>query len=530
MEDCTKSAKRDVRELRLADPSKSPAESLAAKTEGGGKTLGKMEKIEDDIRRTKLKEIVRMKEELQQKLLSLSENAELLQKSVSASFPQSVKKDKDYYKLSKEDRRKLKEEFEAKRQEAMEFVKKKQTEKKERHKREKAILRQEEDKKRASEEARAKEAKVREVELLASRREDALKNMQELKQRREEETKKRQEQEEKHQPQEVYLYQKYEERYKKMVELPLLEARKQFLAEKRNVLKPISNKELDERAQKYEEIMTAREDERREEIRKKREIEDELAEKQKQFRTTISEKIHERDAKQKEELEKRNDVRKTLKLKMDSYANSLKETCPVVPSDCKANELKQLVEHLKQPTRQPRDVRKLYVPSALHTKKGRRSSSTAEREGKAESKSMDKRAADEKSRQPKSGESKSVARGGKIKLEEAVSKEMMEAAKKKREQQMDYLTSIRLQREAKYGASKPDKFNWQADIKSERIGDREKRERVERKARMIEEQAKKKEQLYYQSGGPDKNVEMGQYVSDMFIDAIKAKLAILDHM
>ena len=53
-------------------------------------------------------------------------------------------------------------------------------------------------------------------------------------------------------------------------------------------------------------------------------------------------------------------------------------------------------------------------------------------------------------------------------------------------------------------------------------------EQIKIKAHMLEEQAKMKEKLLQFNGGTEKNPELGEDVSNMLIDAIKAKLTILE--
>lgn len=50
------------------------------------------------------------------------------------------------------------------------------------------------------------------------------------------------------------------------------------------------------------------------------------------------------------------------------------------------------------------------------------------------------------------------------------------------------------------------------------------------KAKKLEEKAKRKEQLILLNGGPEKNSQLGDDVSNMLIDAIRAKLTILDNI
>jgi hypothetical protein len=55
-------------------------------------------------------------------------------------------------------------------------------------------------------------------------------------------------------------------------------------------------------------------------------------------------------------------------------------------------------------------------------------------------------------------------------------------------------------------------------------------ENIKIKAQMLEEQAKMKEKYLKHSGGAEKNPELGEDVSNMMIDAIKAKLTILENI
>jgi hypothetical protein len=53
-------------------------------------------------------------------------------------------------------------------------------------------------------------------------------------------------------------------------------------------------------------------------------------------------------------------------------------------------------------------------------------------------------------------------------------------------------------------------------------------ENIKIKAQMLEDQARMKEKLLQHNGGAERNPELGEDVSNMLIDAIKAKLTILD--
>ena len=55
-------------------------------------------------------------------------------------------------------------------------------------------------------------------------------------------------------------------------------------------------------------------------------------------------------------------------------------------------------------------------------------------------------------------------------------------------------------------------------------------EQIKIKANILEEQAKMKEKFLHLNGGSEKNPELGENVSNMLIDAIKAKLTILENI
>ena len=55
-------------------------------------------------------------------------------------------------------------------------------------------------------------------------------------------------------------------------------------------------------------------------------------------------------------------------------------------------------------------------------------------------------------------------------------------------------------------------------------------EQIKLKAQMLEHQAKMKEKFLHLNGGAQKNPEIGENVSNMIIDAIKAKLTILENI
>jgi len=53
---------------------------------------------------------------------------------------------------------------------------------------------------------------------------------------------------------------------------------------------------------------------------------------------------------------------------------------------------------------------------------------------------------------------------------------------------------------------------------------------VKLQAKVMEEKAKMKEMQMNLNGGAANNLELGEEVSEMYIDALKAKLSILNHL
>lgn len=490
--------------------------------------LRKSIKIEEDIRKSKLRDVKRMKEELEQKLLTLNENVTYL-----AGTPRA-KKEKETA-MTKEDKQKLKVDLEQKQKEAEDFILKLKQEKKERKKKEKEREKEVREKQKKDADELNKKLKEREDEMLKKRKDDTLKVYQQLKQKREEEHKKTEEHLTKTSlpPRDEYLYKKLEDKYNKEVLMPALEDKKRELAKKRNLFKPVSKEEIDDHIRKHEILMAQKEEERQKEVIARKKQEENVMETIKKFKTPAQERVSLEEGKVKDELEKKKDERKLRREKMENYANLIKDICPVKVSESKAAELKKQVEQLRHPVRQSRDIRKEYELANLNKrslKEGAGSHSADKlRKEQTETNMSSPRLIDKgsealpKARHNTSDKSKLALKSAILQQEQ----QKMEQAKAKK---LDYLSELRKKREENYGASKSIKYNWSSDLKNEQLNPSEKYNRLVGKANMIEEQAKMKEKLLLAKGGTEKNPEMGEYVSDMFIDAIKAKLAILENL
>lgn len=499
------------------------AAALPSTIPAPGENVRGSQKLEDEIRKSKLREVKRMKEQLEQKLVTLSQNEEFLAGSPLAVS--SIGKDPATSKpeMSREERR---EEDEQKQKEAAELVKRLKEEEKARKKREEERQRTIEEQLRLDEE-RSKKQKEETEEMQRRKKDEAKQRYQQLRQKREEEHRRFQTLKATSVPREnECLHKKLEEQFQKQVMLPILEEKKQELAKKRNMFKPINREELEEHKRKYMLIAGEKEEQRKEEARKMRKQEERLLNAINKFQTPALERTSEAEQKAREEREQRQNERKVLHEKMEKYASLIKETTRVTVSDEKATELKAKIARLKQPVRQTRDTRKLYEVSSVMKRESLSvaHSASAEQLGAEE--------ASGKMKNQASGPEQQKKRFKKVKtaLKMATAKDAVVVMQPEKRPPLDYLGELRRKRAENYNASKSIRYNWKNDLKNKKMTTAEKYSMLVDKANMIEQDAKMNEKLLNVKGGSGKNPEMGEYVSDMFIDAIKAKLAVLEQL
>jgi len=71
---------------------------------------------------------------------------------------------------------------------------------------------------------------------------------------------------------------------------------------------------------------------------------------------------------------------------------------------------------------------------------------------------------------------------------------------------------------------------WEKMLSNNKYSLLENVEQIKMKAQLLEEQAKMKEKLLHYKGGTQKSPEIGKSLSNILIDAIQAKLAILENI
>ena len=147
------------------------------------------------------------------------------------------------------------------------------------------------------------------------------------------------------------LYKEWELKFKETVEEEPVRERKRILEQIKRFKKPISREEFEEHAKQYEDIR-----EKHGEIRVK-EREHQIEELEQNFdadkyRTKTYQEVALYDLHQKEERESREEMKRLLIEKKDSYAKYVREMHVPVKSRKKEEELEELVKRLKHPVKE----------------------------------------------------------------------------------------------------------------------------------------------------------------------------------
>jgi len=400
-----------------------------------------------------------------------------------------------------------KEDIEEKRKKAAEFIMKIKTEKQDRKKKEEERKKQIENKLMKENEEYSNLFRKKQEEMMNRRKEESLKVYEQIKKKKEEEKKKLEETKPKvpRMSEEQYLYKKLEQRYNTEVLMPMLEEKKKELAQKRNKYKSIGKEEIEEHMRMHDFLKVQKETERLNELKTRRENSQEV---QKIIRQIEKEK------KQKENDEKKKLEINERKMKMENYAKLIRETHSVRPSDAKIAELQKKIAKLKHPVRQQRDIRKDYNISAIRNIPPKIPSS-----GNLPKPTLPGLQVNQEiisfSSEPSTSR-KHRERNGPFLKKIAVRRDPKPP--------VNYLQEFRIRREQNNEIIKPPIFNWHSELNNDLLNSNEKYSRLMEKARLIDEQARRKELLLNVKG----EFDLENNVSDRLIDSIKAKLAILE--
>lgn len=300
------------------------------------------------------------------------------------------------------------------------------------------------------------------------------------------------------------LYKKIEKEFEKNYVIPELEKRKKELAEKRNFVKPIDRSELDEHAQKYEEI-------RKQEMAKRQmKYNDSSDYDPSVYKTKFLDSVLDYDSQNKAQEAKKNEEIAELQKKKKNYAKLVLETHKPRVSKRKKMEMDLIKQNLQNPTAFER-IKKRMVSSSqnkITPYKNLKPSST-----------IDDRDNLSSVRKPKYKD-----------FDWREKNRFMEVPKPPKEfKKIDYLTDMRTKKNNKDETRSENRgyHNWDEEL-SKYEGD-DKIYHMKEKARMLEQEALKKEQLMKVHQGGDNTADRNQ-VNDMIIDSIKAKIALLDNI
>ena len=409
------------------------------------------------------------------------------------------------------------EEFTKKKEEATAFIKKIQKDKTVWKKNEAKRLNSIAEKRRKEIEEKEDEIAQKEFEVKKKRREESEKLFQKLKQKREEEKKifdERFSSRLRNNPSN-YLYKKLEEKYNTEILMPSLEKKKQELAEHRNIYKPMNWVEIKEHEREHHRIIMRHSEEKAQEFAELKAKELSLAKLKKQVKNEISTRCELQDIKEKEERALKEKQKVELKDKMKKYSDLVKDITVIKASPKKAAELKSIISRLKHPVREARDTRKLYDLSIINNRANR----------------IQKPVLTSVNRSQINGNYFKIvsSRGRTNPIDDGSSKSPSQTDSSKKSLKFDYLAEQRRKRERNpILISKS--INWEKDLNNPSLGMEQKCNLVIGKASQIEREARIKEDLLRARGGADKNPGLESNITDMFIEAIKAKLAVLENV
>jgi hypothetical protein len=440
------------------------------------RTFTKLEKIEEDIRISKLRQIDKQKEELQQRLVTLNKNAEALHNNSLGKFSML----RPSYSLNKLSYEKSLAEQKQKERLAKAFIiriRKKQLARKEKLK---LILIKEQELLHKKEEQRIKQAKEEEMRLRAERLSRLLKNSELNRKRSKEEKEKRREQQRTFQFPSVYLCDKLEEKYQTKVVLPKLQEEKLVKEQRHEVYKPLSKEDFIIHQENIRKYKIKHEEEKKLELQEKKIKALKFKATLKKYNSTIRMRIKRMEEQKLVNNNKKVQERRNLRAKMLSYSNITKQKHPITISKEKIKELKLLIEQQKHPVKQKRNVKDLYVPIKLSREYRHKST------------------------------------------DHKVSKEVLDNSLKHNKK--DYLAEARLKRKSLLTTLKVYNCNLSMDV-----NDKESTlEKIESRIKQIELQARLNEKVLNIKSKED--IDANEYLSDIFIHTIKAKIAILESM
>ncbi len=311
-----------------------------------------------------------------------------------------------------------------------------------------------------------------------------------------------------HVPRKEYLYQKMTQQYEQEVEMPELEKRKREIAEKRNVYKPIRLVEIAEFQKKHDEqMMQSATERKKEQLRRLQEQFRYNQKVDKELKSVFTEEVIKKDSAVREKIKEEEDQVKERHQRMKSYAKMVKESHQPTVSSAKALELKKQVEQLKH---QPRKPHKTALTPA-----GRNNSLNPSQTPLLNLKTRVPQNVKKVPTKRNSQSTRSIDAAGDSKMKKPKIDYLMEM-EKSRAQVAGPRRSLLEQSLLKLAAD-------------EQLSAVDRYQLIKAQTEALEQSARQKEELLaVRKGDMKKAVEIGGEVSDMYVNSMRAKLALLN--
>eukprot|EP00826_Nyctotherus_ovalis_P050428 TRINITY_DN6175_c0_g1_i9.p1 TRINITY_DN6175_c0_g1~~TRINITY_DN6175_c0_g1_i9.p1 ORF type:complete len:579 (-),score=152.79 TRINITY_DN6175_c0_g1_i9:141-1877(-) len=486
MNDVLNKVKADIKitDFGQGKDNKYPHDNLFSKIFNNKIMKEKLKQIDEELKQEKIKEITKQKEELEIRLSTINKNIALL-KSKNLTLANSKRTS------IQEDGQKEKE--------AIAFVKRMQAEKHERRKKAMRRLNLSSEKIKNSndknnrlvpiDKPQKKESKSHSVDRVSL---EALKKPSE------------------------YLYRKLESKYNAEVVLPGLQEKERELVKRKNRYKAFDWTELYKHQEEHDKLL-AEHSMQRGKVNAERKVQEDVYKVlRKQMQNSISEKCALIDLKEKEEKELKEKRKLELRDKINRYSELIKDVIAIRPNPEKAAELNLAISRLKHPVREKRDTRHLYDISSIVQSRQRTPRLNSKKKLSKQNFSLIKETpANSKASAEIDWNEKKFKKIGNGSARNILI--------------TDYLAE---QRRKRLNENRPTRVSkeWKRDLENPDLDAKEKYNRVIAKVARIEGEAKMKERLLNARGGAEQDPEMGKDVNDMLLEAIKAKLAILDQM
>ena len=162
-----------------------------------------------------------------------------------------------------------------------------------------------------------------------------------------------------------YLYKKYELKYMEDNTVSAEEKRKEEFLRRKNMYKSITCHELEEHQQTYNKTILEHRKLKEKELIAQKEAEVVWAEKQTQYKTDISKRVHSFDLSQ-ENIKNEKIIEKEYMLKkMRDYSKIINEVHQINPSRRKIEELQKMIIKLKHPVRKHKIISNDYMVSKI---------------------------------------------------------------------------------------------------------------------------------------------------------------------